>query len=173
MSKIFNSPHRLWWSPGAVLSVSFLAFACLFCSASLFFLTRLRLWLVGAPLSNPQRGIQCMHERNSFNQHNNVQRPGVSHRGAGRKKKHACRLCCLRAIKAVLQEAPLVCASAAHCSTAPFSRPSPSRLSPGCNTVFVPVERIVQCLPSFPLWGIKYAVQVVQMRCNHRKKPGP
>ena len=29
-----------------------------------------------------------MHERNSFNQHNNVRRPGVSHRGAGRKKKH-------------------------------------------------------------------------------------
>ena len=28
-----------------------------------------------------------MHERNSFNQHNNVRRPGVSHRGAGRKKK--------------------------------------------------------------------------------------
>ena len=27
------------------------------------------------------------HERNSFNQHNNVRRPGVSHRGAGRKKK--------------------------------------------------------------------------------------
>ena len=38
------------------------------------------------PLSNPQRGIQCMHMRNSFNQHNNVRRPGESHRGAGRKK---------------------------------------------------------------------------------------
>ena len=28
-----------------------------------------------------------MHMRNSFNQHNNVQRPGESHRGAGREKK--------------------------------------------------------------------------------------
>ena len=36
-----------------------------------------------------------------------------------------------------------------------FFRPSPSRLSPGRNTVFVPVERIVQRLASFPLWGIK------------------
>ena len=36
-----------------------------------------------------------------------------------------------------------------------FFRPSPSRLSPGRNTVFVPVERIVQSLASFPLWGIK------------------
>ena len=36
-----------------------------------------------------------------------------------------------------------------------FFRPSPSRLLPGRNTVFVPVERIVQCLASFPLWGIK------------------
>ena len=36
-----------------------------------------------------------------------------------------------------------------------FFRPSPSRLSPGRNTVFVPVERIVQHLASFPLWGIK------------------
>ena len=65
---------------------------CFVCLASLFFLTRLRLWLVGAPLSNPQRGIQCMHERNSFNQHNNVRRPGVSHRGAGRKKKQPSRI---------------------------------------------------------------------------------
>ena len=36
-----------------------------------------------------------------------------------------------------------------------FFRPSPSRLSPGRNTVFVSVERIVQHLASFPLWGIK------------------
>ena len=36
-----------------------------------------------------------------------------------------------------------------------FFRPSPSRLSPGRNTVFVPVERIVQSLASFPHWGIK------------------
>ena len=36
-----------------------------------------------------------------------------------------------------------------------FFRPSPSRLSPGRNTVFVPVERIVQGLASFPHWGIK------------------
>ena len=36
-----------------------------------------------------------------------------------------------------------------------FFRPSPSRLSPGRNTVFVSVERIVQDLASFPLWGIK------------------
>ena len=33
-----------------------------------------------------------------------------------------------------------------------FFRPSPSRLSPGRNTVFVPVERIVQHLASSPLW---------------------
>ena len=59
----------------------------LLCSASLFILTRLRFGLVCAPLSNPQRGIQCMHTSNSFNQHNNVRRPGESHRGAGRKKK--------------------------------------------------------------------------------------
>ena len=55
-----------------------------------------------------------------------------------------------------------------------FFRPSPSRLSPGRNTVFVPVERIVQCLASFPLWGVKredlYAVQVVQVRCKNRKQ---
>ena len=36
-----------------------------------------------------------------------------------------------------------------------FFRPSPSRLSPGRNTVFVPVERIVQSLASFPYRGIK------------------
>ena len=36
-----------------------------------------------------------------------------------------------------------------------FFRPSPSRLSPGRNTVFVPSERIVQHHASFPLWGIK------------------
>ena len=33
-----------------------------------------------------------------------------------------------------------------------FFRPSPSRLSPGRNTVFVPIERIVQRLASSPLW---------------------
>ena len=33
-----------------------------------------------------------------------------------------------------------------------FFRPSPSRLSPGRNTVFVPVERIVQHLALSPLW---------------------
>ena len=52
-----------------------------------FILARLRSYLILAPLSNPQRGIQCMNMRNSFNQHNNVRRPGESHRGAGRKKK--------------------------------------------------------------------------------------
>ena len=36
-----------------------------------------------------------------------------------------------------------------------FFRPSASRLSPGRNTVFVPIERIVQHLASFPLWRIK------------------
>ena len=55
-----------------------------------------------------------------------------------------------------------------------FFRPSPSRLSPGRNTVFVPVEGIVRRLGSFPHWGIKeskdlYAVQVVQVRCGHQK----
>ena len=64
-------------------------FACgffVFGFASSFVLTRLRTVMVWAPLSNPQRGIQCMHMRNLFNQHNNVRRPGESHRGAGRKK---------------------------------------------------------------------------------------
>ena len=41
------------------------------------------------------------------------------------------------------------------CKFAFFFCPSPSRLSPGRNTVFVPVERIVQRLASFPHWGIK------------------
>ena len=49
-----------------------------------------------------------------------------------------------------------------------FFRPSPSRLSPGRNTVFVPFERIVQCL-AFSLIGVskesmdQYTVQHVHM----------
>ena len=50
-----------------------------------------------------------------------------------------------------------------------FFRPSPSRLSPGRNTVFVPFERIVQCL-AYSLIGVSkesmdlYAVQHVHIR---------
>ena len=50
-----------------------------------------------------------------------------------------------------------------------FFRPSPSRLSPGRNTVFVPVEQIVQHLHR-SLFGVSkesmdlYAVQVVHVR---------
>ena len=61
-------------------------FVCVLLVGFLFGLTRLRTVLVCAPLLNPQRGIQCLHMRNSFIQHNNVRRPGESHRGAGRKK---------------------------------------------------------------------------------------
>ena len=107
MSKISNSPaHQLLWSLGAVLSVLPLPAFVVFCLFVWFFLgcvcgvccfvcvllvgylglTRLRTIMVCAPLLNPQRGIQCMHMRNSFIQHNNVRRPGESHRGAGRKK---------------------------------------------------------------------------------------
>ena len=61
-----------------------------------------------------------------------------------------------------------------------FFRPSPSRLSPGRNTVFVPVERIVQHLAMFPLWGVQreqdpYKVQtspcVTAIPENKRFKP--
>ena len=38
-----------------------------------------------------------MHMRNSFIQHNNVRRPGESHRGAGRKK-----ICCCTVLPHVL-----------------------------------------------------------------------
>ena len=51
-----------------------------------------------------------------------------------------------------------------------FFRPSPSRLSPGRNTVFVSVERIVQHLASSPLGSLKrehgplHSPNIVQVR---------
>ena len=54
-------------------------------SASLFVLTRLRFGSVCAPLSNPQRGIQCMQcviRSISTTMYDDLE----SHRGTGRKK---------------------------------------------------------------------------------------